>query len=215
LIWKKHFQCNIVVYIFFRFSNNDELKIEERSKLVSFFGALIAFPVRLITWARNKLSMYEWWMTVLVRRYSIWLKSSIRLGCFSWLWQCWIRGLVLLGLWCSTPLSTICQLYRGGQFYWWTKLEYPENTTDLSQVTGKLFDISCTEYTLLWTGFELTTLVVIDTDYTGSCKSNYHTIMITTPPHLLDKCYYRSCDMWNAVSGGIYTLLEDWIDWWS
>jgi hypothetical protein len=27
-----------------------------------------------------------------------------------------------------------------------------------------------------WTGFELTTLVVIDTDCTGSCKSNYHTI---------------------------------------
>ena len=28
------------------------------------------------------------------------------------------------------------------------------------------------------TGFELTTLVVIDTDYTSSCKSNYHLIMI-------------------------------------
>jgi type IV secretory pathway VirD2 relaxase len=43
-----------------------------------------------------------------------------------------------LGLWCLAPLPTI---YRGSHFYWLRKPENPEKTTDMSQVTDKLYHI--------------------------------------------------------------------------
>ena len=45
------------------------------------------------------------------------------------------------GLWCLTPLSTIFQLYREPVLLVEETVEYPEKTTDLSQVTDKLYHL--------------------------------------------------------------------------
>ena len=68
-----------------------------------------------------------------------------------------------LGSWSLATLSTIYQLYCGGQLHWWRKPVNPKKTTDLPQVNANQV-------------FELTTLVVMGIDYIGKCKSNYRTI---------------------------------------
>jgi hypothetical protein len=84
-------------------------------------------------------------------------------------------------VWCLTPLSTLFQLYRGGQFYWWRKSEYRRKPlTCRMSLTNFL-----SHYVVSSTPRHERGLMVIGTDCTGSCKCNYHTITTTTTPAIL------------------------------
>jgi hypothetical protein len=111
-----------------------------------------------------------------------------------------------------TPLSTIFQLYRGG-LVCWSRWRKPGKNTNLWPFTDKLYHIICIGYTSSErVVFELTTSVVIDTDWTCSCNSNYHTI---TAMMALKELYYIMLYRVHLVWAGfelttLVVIVTDW-----
>jgi hypothetical protein len=100
--------------------------------------------------------------------------------------------------------TIMADIYKWRQRFRWRKPEDLGKTTDLSQVTDKLYHIMF--YTSPWSSFELTTSVVIGTDCIGSCKSNYHTIMTTTAPFLNMKTHRT----WTLFIVSMYNESSQW-----
>ena len=85
----------------------------------------------------------------------------------------------------------------------WRKRKYPQKTTNLSQVTDKLYVVSST--TLHERGYKLITLVVISTDCTDSCKSNYDHDHAWLPTLVI--LYTIYCDVWTDCQTDGWTFV--------
>jgi hypothetical protein len=82
-----------------------------------------------------------------------------------------------LGLWGLTLLSTILQLYDGGQIYCWKNPVYPEKTPAAGHLQNLSHNVVSSKPRH---ERDSDSQVVINADCTDNWKSNYHTMKTTT-----------------------------------
>ena len=102
--------------------------------------------------------------------------SGVLWNIFQWLYCLLVKLMVWFGFMLLSTTFNNISAKMAVSYYCWKNSEEKdlEKIIDLSQVNDKLHQKML--YTSPWSGFELTTSVVMGTDYIGSCKSNYHTI---------------------------------------
>jgi hypothetical protein len=137
-----------------------------------FIWPLWAFSIVRITFVITPLVTcsvsFEFRHLIIPLVFCIVCSSSASYNYFDIIYLIWFG---LIGLWCSTPLSTIFQFYRGMSFIGGGNRRSLRKPHACRKLLASLVTKCCIEYTSPWMGFELTALVVIGTDCKGS-KSN-------------------------------------------